>query len=131
MAHGASLKSLAKDERPASTWQVVRRMLGYFAPFKWTVGWAIAWLAATSAATAATPALTGRLVDTAVQSASTTKALAPLAVPALLLVLASLFAWFAQRQQILLLGTAGQNALYDLRAQVFETEFLRKTAKFS
>ncbi len=119
MAHGASLKSLAKDERPASTWQVVRRMLGYFAPFKWTVGWAIAWLAATSAATAATPALTGWLVDAAVRSASTTKSLAPLALPAVLLVLASLFAWFAQRQQILLLGSAGQNALYDLRAQVF------------
>jgi ATP-binding cassette, subfamily B, multidrug efflux pump len=119
MAHGASLKSLAKDERPVSTWQVVRRMLGYFAPFKWTVGWAIAWLAATSMATAAGPALTGRLVDAAVQSASTNKSLATLALPAALLVLASMFAWFAQRQQILLLGTAGQNALYDLRGQVF------------
>jgi ATP-binding cassette subfamily B multidrug efflux pump len=119
MAHGASLKSLAKTERPASTWGVVRRMLGYFAPFKWTVGWAIAWLAATSAATAATPAITGRLVDVAVTSASTTKSLAPLAAPAALLVVASLFAWFAQREQILLLGLAGQNALYDLRAQVF------------
>ncbi len=121
MAHGASLKSLAKDERPASTRQVVLRMLGYFSPFKWTVGWAIAWLAATSMATAATPALTGMLVDAAVQSASTTKSLAPLALPAVALVFASLFAWFAQRQQILLLGAAGQNALYDLRGQVFGT----------
>src|SRR5512137_2352491 len=119
MAHGASLKSLAKDERPTSTWQVVRRMLSYFSPFKWTVGWAIAWLGATSAATAMTPALTGRLVDAAVQSASTTKSLAPLAPPAVMLVATSLFAWFAQREQILLLGTAGQNALYNLRGEVF------------
>ena len=119
MAHGASLKSLAKDEKPTSTWRVVRRMIGYFAPSQWTVAWAIVWLAATSAATAATPAITGRLVDVAVTSASTTKSLAPLALPAALLVLASLFAWFAQREQILLLGTAGQKALFDLRRQVF------------
>ncbi len=119
MAQGVSLKSLAKDDRPTSTTAVVRRMLHYFGPYRRTVAWAVLWLAATSAATAATPALTGLLVDAAVTSAAGSKSLAPLVGPAVLLLLASVFAWFAQRQQILLLGTAGQQALYDLRGEVF------------
>jgi ATP-binding cassette subfamily B protein/subfamily B ATP-binding cassette protein MsbA len=40
--------------------------------------------------------------------------------PALLLVAATLVGWFAQRMQILTLGTAGQMALFEVRAKVFE-----------
>jgi ATP-binding cassette subfamily B protein/subfamily B ATP-binding cassette protein MsbA len=42
-----------------------------------------------------------------------------LTVPALLLVSATLAGWFAQRMQILALGTAGQRALYAVRSAVF------------
>ncbi len=42
-----------------------------------------------------------------------------LIAPGALLVALSVFGWIAQRQQILMLGTAGQKAVYDLRSAVF------------
>lgn len=116
---GPSLKSLAKEERPGSWSGVVSRLLGYLAPHKARVAGGVAWLAVSSAAIAATPALTGRLIDVAISGARSGAGVEVLTVPALLLVGATLVGWFAQRMQILVLGTAGQEALYAVRADVF------------
>lgn len=121
MAHGVSLKSLAKDEKPSATWPVIRRLLGFLAPYKKETFGSVAWLLVTTAATATIPALTGYAVDAAVVSSRSGGSLQPLIAPGLALVAVSLVGWMAQRQQILLLGTAGQYALYELRRQVFDT----------
>ncbi len=115
----ASLKSLAKKERPTSARAVAVRLLRYLLGHRRAVTTGVAWLALSSVATAATPALTGKLIDTAVSNAGTGVSARVLLVPALLLVSATLAGWFAQRMQILDLGTAGQKALYEVRRDVF------------
>lgn len=116
---GASLKALAKTEKPASARAVTLRLIRYLGPHKQTVATGVGWLLLSSAAVAATPALTGILIDTAVEAAATGAGAGVLTLPALLLVGASLGGWFAQRMQILRLGEAGQRALYTVREQVF------------
>lgn len=113
-----SLKSLAREDKPASTRAVATRLLRYLLPHRRHVVTGVTWLVASSAAVAATPALTGRLIDTAVAAAGS-GATGVLTIPALLLVAATLVGWFAQRMQILALGTAGQLALYEVRSEVF------------
>ena len=107
MAHGASLKSLAKDEHPTSTWQVVRRMLALLRPVQMDgrMGDRVARGDVGSHRSDPRPHRHARrrrrvlrLDHEVARSARR---------PAALLLFASLFAWFAQRQQILLLGTAG------------------------
>jgi len=115
---GASLKSLAKQDRPADTRGVAARLLRYLGPYRGQVATGVAWLLTSSAAIAATPALTGRLIDTAVNAAGSGSASA-LTTPALALVGATLLGWIAQRMQILALGSAGQMALYRVRGDVF------------
>jgi ATP-binding cassette subfamily B protein/subfamily B ATP-binding cassette protein MsbA len=116
---GRSLKSLAKDERPTRTVAIAARLLGYLRPHGRDVARGVGWLLASSAATAASPALTGRLIDIALESRGNGdwRVLTP---TALLLVGAALGGWFAQRMQILTLGTAGQQALAAVRADVFD-----------
>jgi len=116
---GTSLSSLARQDKPTSTRPVATRLLRYLKPHKRQVIAGVGWLIASSAAVAATPALTGRLIDAAVSQSGTGRT-DVLTVPAVLLVSATLVGWFAQRMQILTLGTAGQLALYELRAEVFE-----------
>jgi ATP-binding cassette subfamily B protein/subfamily B ATP-binding cassette protein MsbA len=115
----ASLKSLAKDERPASTRDVVFRLWGYLLPYRRDVVGGAMWVVVASVASAATPALTGRIINLATAAASSHGSAQILIVPGALLVALSVFGWLAQRQQILLLGTAGQRAIYDLRTAVF------------
>lgn len=115
---GPSLRQLAKDERPTSSRAVAGRLLGYLIPHKGQVAKGVAWLLVSSAAVAATPALTGRLVDVALEVAGSGR-WAVLTPTALLLVGAALVGWYAQRMQILTLGTAGQRALYAVREDVF------------
>ncbi len=116
----SSLSSLARDDRPAATKAVVTRLLAYLLPHRLHLAGGVAWLVASSAAVAATPALTGRLIDVAV-AASGSGRVSELTVPGLALVGTTLVGWFAQRMQILSLGTAGQMALYELRGEVFAT----------
>jgi len=113
-----SLKSLAREDKPAATAVVATRLLRYLLPHRRALISGVAWLVASSAAVAATPALTGRLIDAAVGAAGSGNT-DVLTVPALLLVGATLLGWFAQRMQILSLGSAGQMALYEVRASVF------------
>jgi ATP-binding cassette, subfamily B, multidrug efflux pump len=113
------LSSIVKNERPTSTRAVASRLLRYLLPHRAQVAAGMVWLVASSAAVAATPALTGRLIDIATGAAGSKDA-SSLTAPALLLVSATLIGWFAQRMQILTLGTAGQKALYQVRAEVFE-----------
>ncbi len=114
-----SLRSLAKDERPASTRDVVVRLSHYLAPYKRDLAFGAFWVLASSAAAAATPALTGLIINIAVDSAAAGEtSLAPLAVPGVALVGASVFGWLATRQQIFTLGTAGQRALFGARNDV-------------
>jgi ATP-binding cassette, subfamily B, multidrug efflux pump len=116
---GPSLRSLAKDERPASTRGVVVRLSRYLAPYKRDLAFGAFWVVASSAAAAATPALTGLIINIAVDSAAAGEtSLAPLAIPGLALVGASVFGWLATRQQIFTLGTAGQRALFGARNDV-------------
>ncbi|PKQ15387.1 MAG: ABC transporter ATP-binding protein [Actinobacteria bacterium HGW-Actinobacteria-7] len=114
----ASLRSIAKDEKPQSTRAVTSRLLRYLLAHRKPVAQGIAWLVASSTAVAATPALIGKLIDIALANTDggSTRALT---APALVLVGATLLGWYAQRMQILTLGTAGQLALYQVRAEVF------------
>jgi len=114
----ASLKSLAKQDKPQSMRAVATRLVGYLIAHKRYVAAGGAWLVISSIASAATPALTGRLIDVAVGATGSGDA-SVLTGPALLLVATTLVGWFAQRMQILTLGTAGQKALYVVRGQVF------------
>ncbi|HSK48254.1 MAG TPA: ABC transporter ATP-binding protein [Coriobacteriia bacterium] len=116
---GPSLRSLAKEERPADTRGVALRMLGYLLPHRKVLIQGVLWLLASSVASAVTPALTGRLIDIAVANAGSGASASVLTLPAVLLVGATLAGWFAQRMQILRLGEVGQEALYALRGQVF------------
>lgn len=119
MAHGVSLKALARGERPASAGRTVLRLLGYLLPHRAMLTYSLIWLVVSSAATAAAPALTGRVIDVAIDAARTGASGRVLVVPALLLVSSTLVSWFAQRMQILVIGTVGQRALYAVRADVF------------
>lgn len=116
---GPSLKQLAKDDRPTSTIDVATRLLGYLRPYSTQVLAGVAWLVVSASSVAATPALTGRLVDVALENSGSGdwRVLTP---TALLLIGATLAGWFAQRMQILTLGTAGQKGLYEVRRGVFE-----------
>ena len=119
MAHGVSLKSLAKEDKPSAAWPVIRRMLAYLRPFRSQVAIAIAWLVVGSVAQAVQPALTGWIIDVAVEANEQGSSITVLATPFALLLFAVLVGWWAQRVQILLLGLAGQKALFSLRADVF------------
>lgn len=119
MARGVSLKSLAKDDRPRSTSQVVLRLWRYLRPHDRALAGGAVWVVLSSVASAVTPALTGLIINLATAAARSNGSPRVLMVPGALLVGASVFGWLGQRQQILLLGTAGQKAVFDLRAAVF------------
>ena len=112
------LRSLvrASEERPEELWVSVRRLLAYLSPFRGRIAVALLWVVVSSGANAAAPALTGRVVDTAIGAHGN---VALLTLPMLALVTTYLFGWLAQRQQILELGTIGQQALVQVRADVF------------
>ena len=116
---GASLKSLAKNERPRSSREVVTRLGGYLRPYARDVIAGATWVVLSAVAAAATPALTGMIINIATGAARSGADTRALTLPAAGLIAASLFGWWAQRAQILTLGTAGQRAIYDLRAHVF------------
>ncbi len=116
-AHGVSLKSLAKAERPRAWRATILRLLGYLKPHTRELGVAVVWMAVAAAANAALPAITGTIIDTAVRSPGEPSALTP---PAMLLLGAVLVGWLGQRQQIMLLGEVGQRALQVVRTHVFD-----------
>ncbi|MDZ4170126.1 MAG: ABC transporter ATP-binding protein [Coriobacteriia bacterium] len=116
---GASLRQLAKDDRPTAAATVARRLSAFLMPHRRDLLAGLMWLALSSVALAATPALIGRLIDAAVAGAPQGADSSVLTVPALVLVGATLVGWFAQRMQILTFGTAGQRALYGIRRAVF------------
>ena len=114
-----SLRSLAKDDRPTSTRDVVVRLSRYLAPYKRELLLGSFWVVASSVASAMTPALTGMIINIAVDSAASgTTSLSPLVLPGLALVGAAVFGWLSTRQQIFTLGTAGQRALFGARNDV-------------
>lgn len=112
------LRSLvrASEERPQELWASVKRLLAYLSPYRGRIAVALLWVALSSGANAAAPALTGRVVDTALSARGNA---ALLTLPMLALVGTYLVGWLAQRQQILELGTIGQQALVAVRADVF------------
>ena len=116
--NSGSLGSLAKNDRPASARATVERLSRYLLPYKRDLALGAFWVVLSSAASAATPALTGRIIDVATTTAASHSSPNSLIVPGLTLVSASIFGWLATRQQIFLLGTAGQRALYDARNDV-------------
>lgn len=120
MAHGQSaLKSLAKEDRPQSTWHVITRLSRYLRPYTRDVVSGAVWVIVGAVASAATPALTGMIINIATSAQSSGAGASALTLPALGLVGASVLGWWAQRSQILALGTAGQKAVYGLRREVF------------
>ncbi|MBS3956174.1 MAG: ABC transporter ATP-binding protein [Clostridiales bacterium] len=121
MPHGTSLRSIAKSEKPRSTQEAVRRLLRYLVPYRRDAALSIVWLVVASAALAAQPGLTGLIIDTALNAAETGGDASVLALPGALLLAAAAVGWWAQRAQILLMGAAGQRALFDLREEVFST----------
>jgi ATP-binding cassette subfamily B protein/subfamily B ATP-binding cassette protein MsbA len=120
MAHrgGGSLRSLAKNERPVSARATVARLSRYLMPYRRDLAIGGAWVILSSISSAATPALTGVMINVATSAAATHGDTSALTIPGLALVGASLFTWFATREQIFRLGTAGQRAVYDSRSDV-------------
>lgn len=116
---GTSLKSLAKTERPKATRRVIVRLARYLRPYSRDVAAGTVWVVLSAVAAATIPALTGAIINIAVDAAQSGASGSALTLPALGLVGASVFGWLAQRAQILTLGTAGQRAIYGLRAEVF------------
>jgi len=119
MARGISLGSLAKTERPAASWPTARRLLGYLGRYRAELTAAIGWIALAALNQAVAPGVTGWVVDTAVAARDAGDSARVLLVPASALVLSAVVGWYAQRAQILTLGTVGQRALFDLREHVF------------
>lgn len=119
MARGTSLRSLAKDDRPQATLPTTRRLLGYLRPHSRSIVGALVWLLVASVTQAAQPALTGRIIDSALAARASGGSSSVLLVPVGLLLVAAFAGWWSQRMQILILGTAGQKALFTLREQVF------------
>ncbi|MBI5232414.1 MAG: ABC transporter ATP-binding protein [Coriobacteriales bacterium] len=119
MAHWVSLRSLAKEDRPTSTWAVAGRMLKYLRDWTGQVTIGIVWLVVASIANAAFPALTGWIIDVATKQAASGGSARALVLPALAIIAVGFVAILGQREQILRLGTAGQHALYALRNDVF------------
>lgn len=115
---GGRLASLAKSERPASAGATVLRLSRYLAPYRRDLAHGGAWVVLSSLASAITPALTGYLIDIATGATRTHAGTTSLLLPGLALVGASIFGWLATREQIFRLGTAGQHALHDARADV-------------
>ncbi len=109
------LSSLAKDERPAATWPTARRLVGYLLPYRGGITLGMFWVIVSAAAGAAGPAVTGWIVNVAVS----TKDPRQLAAPFAAIVGLAALGWITQRQQILLLGTVGQQALFEVRSTVF------------
>lgn len=119
MARGASLRSLAKDDRPRAAWPTVRRVVAYFRPYRHELLAALFWVAFSAADSAATPAITGWLVDSALAARKAGGGAATLIVPGMALVAAAVAGWWSQRAQIYELGTLGQRAVFDVREEVF------------
>ena len=115
---GGRLSSLTKTERPVSARATILRLARYLAPYRASLAAGAFWVVVSSAASAITPALTGRIIDVAIASAASGAGLQPLVAPGLALVVAPIAGWFATRQQILALGTAGQRALFGVRTDV-------------
>ncbi|PKQ37070.1 MAG: ABC transporter ATP-binding protein [Actinobacteria bacterium HGW-Actinobacteria-1] len=121
MARGTgSLTSLAKRDRARNARASALRLLGYLRPHKRRVIVAFAWLVISSLNTAASPAITGWIVDTAIAGAKAGGRTAALALPIVALFVSTFAGWYSQRMQILVLGTVGQEALFELRGEVFD-----------
>ena len=122
MAHRGtgSLRSLAKDDRPASARATVIRLSRYLLPYRRELIVGAIWVVLSSVSSAATPALTGVIINVATATAASHGSISGLTLPGLALVVASLFTWFATREQIFSLGTAGQHAVHDSRGDVIE-----------
>lgn len=116
---GHSLASLAKRDRARDARGSAWRLLGYLGPHRRQVAFAMGWLVLSSLNTAASPAITGWIVDTALAAARNAGDTTALALPIAALMVSTVVGWYAQRMQILVLGTAGQEALFELRREVF------------
>ena len=116
--NSGSLGSLVKSDRPASARATVTRLSRYLLPHKRDLAVGAVWVVLSSVSSAATPALTGHIIDVATTTAAAHASPDSLILPGLALVSASIFGWLATRQQIFLLGTVGQRALFDARNDV-------------
>lgn len=116
---GVSLRALAESAKPESGVKTLARLISYLTPYKRSLLVATIWLIVSSTATAALPALIGFAIDMAVAQASGARDTSALNVPVALLIGATIAGWYAQRAQILALGTIGQHALFELRGDVF------------
>jgi ABC-type multidrug transport system fused ATPase/permease subunit len=122
MARGTgshSLSSLAKRDRARDARASAWRLLGYLKPHRRRVTFAMVWLVLSSLNTAANPAITGWIVDIAIEAARTGGGTAGLVIPIIALLISTVLGWYSQRMQILVLGTVGQQALFELRGEVF------------
>ncbi|TDB39485.1 MAG: ABC transporter ATP-binding protein [Actinobacteria bacterium] len=121
MARGTgSLTSLAKRDRARDIRASGLRLLGYLRPHRRRVIVAFFWLVLSSLNTAASPAITGWIVDTAIAGAKAGGRTAALTLPIVALFVSTFVGWYSQRMQILVLGTVGQEALFELRGEVFD-----------
>ena len=122
MARGTgshSLNSLAKRDRARNARASAWRLLGYLKPHRRRVTFAMVWLVLSSLNTAVNPAITGWIVDIAIKAARTGGDTVGLVIPIIALLISTVLGWYSQRMQILVLGTVGQEALFELRGEVF------------
>ncbi len=119
MAHGVSLRSLAKEEKPAAAWPTIRRLITYLMLYRAELLRALFWVAFSAANSAIAPAITGWLVDTAIAARNANGDAGSLALPVIALFASGIAGWWSQRAQILGLGIVGQKALFSVREDVF------------
>ncbi len=115
----ASLRSLAKKERPAAAWPTLRRLTRYLSAHRGQLAFAVFWVVFSAANSSAGPAIIGWVVDTAVAARDAGRDAGALTLPVAALIVSSIAGWWSQRMQILELGIVGQKALYDVREDVF------------
>ncbi|MDO9556306.1 MAG: ABC transporter ATP-binding protein [Coriobacteriia bacterium] len=119
MVRGVSLRSLAKDEKPAAAWPTIKRLIGYLTPHRREMTLALLYVGFSAVNSAVAPAITGWIVDTALAQQKSGGDARPLLIPVIALVVSAIAGWWSQRGQILGLGIVGQKALFSVREDVF------------
>jgi ATP-binding cassette subfamily B protein/subfamily B ATP-binding cassette protein MsbA len=119
MAGGVSLRSLAKEGKPAAAWPTIKRLVAYFGPHRREMTFALLYVGFSAANSAVAPAITGWIVDTAITAQKSGGDARPLVVPVIALIVSAIAGWWSQRGQILGLGIVGQKALFSVREDVF------------
>jgi ATP-binding cassette subfamily B protein len=108
-------QSSSLDEAAAIDARVIRRLLSYIRPYRAQAFWAILLMAVASVTTLAGPYLIKVAIDTAISTGDFSR----LNLLVILFLLSHAINWAASFGQQYLMAVVGHNAIYNLRAQLF------------